>query len=88
MLELLDPHCQSEVVSLPCNSREQPGALLKCAIENISQIKRKDCKTYVERLRFLTFLDARAMNLFIEECNDDVAKYNCEFDRNPEVKMK
>uniref|UniRef100_T1H7V1 Uncharacterized protein n=1 Tax=Rhodnius prolixus TaxID=13249 RepID=T1H7V1_RHOPR len=87
MLELLDPHCQSEVVSLPCNSREQPGALLKCAIENISQIKRKDCKTYVERLRFLTFLDARAMNLFIEECNDDVAKYNCEFDRNPEVTL-
>ncbi|KAK9511032.1 hypothetical protein O3M35_005681 [Rhynocoris fuscipes] len=87
MQDLLEPYCRTDMQTLTCKFRDRPGALLKCFIDNINDIKTKECANFVQRLRFLTFLDARALKLFIEECNDDVNRYSCALGKNSEMTL-
>nr|BAN20969.1 MG-160, putative [Riptortus pedestris] len=74
---LVRQFCQDIPLYEKCSS-EHRTRFLSCLFDNINDYPYPStCSKNIERLKFLTFLDQRVLFMFIENCNDDVSKFQC-----------
>lgn len=74
---LVRQYCQDEPLYDKC-SMEHRTRFLNCLFDNLNDFSHTPlCSKNIERLKFLTFLDQKVLFMFIENCHDDLSKFQC-----------
>jgi hypothetical protein len=51
--------------------------IIPCMVDNIEDIKSKECRRYIEKMSKIVFSDYRLIYKFADKCHNDIQKLSC-----------
>ena len=71
--------CRDDLQEIPeCKDLEKgKGMIIPCMVDNIEDIKSKECRRYIEKMSKIVFSDYRLIYKFADKCHNDIQKLSC-----------